>query len=100
MGYQWPTLGQCLAACGDGGEWQNLRSRGQTKAGKYLEYFTLAGNRLCSNVALAFASSASFHKGLTVAEGDTENFKTAKNLNERDYGRVRNATFGAQALNA
>lgn len=36
------------------------------KAGEYLEYFASAGNRLCSNIALA--NSASFQKGLTVAE--------------------------------
>lgn len=73
---------------------------GQTKAGEYLEYFAWAGHCLCLNVALAFANSASFQKGLIVAEWDFENFRSSKSPNEHDYGRVRNTTFGAQALSA
>lgn len=52
------------------------------------------------DVDFAFANSVSFQKGLISEEWDIENVKSAKNLNEQDYGRVRNKMFGAQALSA
>lgn len=60
----------------------------------------MAGHHLCLDVDFAFANSVSLQKGLISEEWDIENVKSAKNLNEQDYGRVRNATFGAQALSA
>jgi len=56
---------QLVGMVGNGKIWGH---GGQTKAGQCLECFVLAGICLCLNVALAFANSASFQRGLTVAE--------------------------------
>lgn len=65
-----------------------------------MDCLALAGHHLCLDVDLAFANSASLQKGLISEEWDIEKVKSAENLNEQDYGRVRNATFGAQTLSA